>query len=161
MKIICWCHRLIRDKGSWTLGPGNVLIKWFLICVVYLLKYMHYGCFGRKSFDLLPTFTHLGVMNITFVLFNISSKFLMWVRIPPRRGVLDTTLCDKVCQWLATGRWFSLGTPVSSTNKTNSHDITEILLKVALKSITLLSKLLLYLECCLLFPKIHKKVHFK
>ena len=30
-----------------------------------------------------------------------------------RRGVLDTTLCDKVCQWLATGRWFSLGTPVS------------------------------------------------
>ena len=33
------------------------------------------------------------------------------------RGVLDTTLCDKVCQWLATGRWFSLGTPVSSTKK--------------------------------------------
>ena len=26
-------------------------------------------------------------------------------------GVLDTTLCDKVCQWLATGRWFSPGTP--------------------------------------------------
>ena len=26
------------------------------------------------------------------------------------RGVLDTTLCDKVCQWLATGRWFSTGT---------------------------------------------------
>ena len=24
------------------------------------------------------------------------------------RGVLDTTLCDKVCQRLATGRWFSL-----------------------------------------------------
>jgi hypothetical protein len=23
------------------------------------------------------------------------------------RGVLYTTLCDKVCQWLATGRWFS------------------------------------------------------
>jgi len=27
------------------------------------------------------------------------------------RGVLDTTLCDKVCQWLVTGRWFSRGTP--------------------------------------------------
>jgi hypothetical protein len=25
------------------------------------------------------------------------------------------------------GWWFSLGTPVSSTNKTNCHDITEIL----------------------------------
>ena len=32
-------------------------------------------------------------------------------------GVLDTTLCDKVCQWLATGQWFSLGTPVSSTKQ--------------------------------------------
>ena len=32
------------------------------------------------------------------------------------------------------GRWFSPGTPVSSTNKTDRHDITEILLKVALKT---------------------------
>ena len=48
------------------------------------------------------------------------------------RGVLDATLCDKVCQWLVTGRWFSQGTPVCSTNKTDHHDIAEILLKVAL-----------------------------
>jgi hypothetical protein len=26
----------------------------------------------------------------------------------------DTTLCDKVCQWHATGQWFSPGTPVSA-----------------------------------------------
>jgi len=44
-------------------------------------------------------------------------------------------LCDKVCQWLATDRWFSPGPPVSSTNKTNCHDIAEILLKVALNTI--------------------------
>jgi len=31
------------------------------------------------------------------------------------RGVLDTTLCDQVCQWLATGRWLSPATPVSAT----------------------------------------------
>ena len=42
-----------------------------------------------------------------------------------RRVVLDTTLCDKVCQLLAASWWFSPGTPVSSTNKTNRHDITE------------------------------------
>jgi len=42
------------------------------------------------------------------------------------RGVLDTTLSDKVYQWLATGQWFSPGTPVFSTNKTDHHDITEI-----------------------------------
>ena len=45
--------------------------------------------------------------------------------------------CDKVCQRPATGRWFSLGIPVSSTNKTDRHNITEILLKVALNTITL------------------------
>jgi hypothetical protein len=36
------------------------------------------------------------------------SPLKLWVRIPFRRGVLNTTLCDKVCQWLATRRWFSL-----------------------------------------------------
>ena len=35
------------------------------------------------------------------------------------------------------GRWFSPGTPVSSTNKNDHHDITEILLKVALNTINL------------------------
>jgi hypothetical protein len=35
-------------------------------------------------------------------------------------------IIDKVCQWLATGRWFSPDTPVSSTNKTDRHDIAEI-----------------------------------
>ena len=58
--------------------------------------------------------------------------------IPLRQGVPDTTLCDKVCQWLATGQWFSPGTPVSSTNiKTDLHHKNEILLKVALNNITL------------------------
>jgi len=35
--------------------------------------------------------------------------------------------------------WVSLGTPVSSTNKTDHHDITETLFKVALNTITLLT----------------------
>ena len=41
------------------------------------------------------------------------------------RGVLDTTLCDKVCKGLAADQWFSPGTPVSSTNKTDHHNIAE------------------------------------
>jgi hypothetical protein len=51
--------------------------------------------------------------------------------------IFDTILCDKVCQWLVTARWFSLGTPVSSTNKTDCHNIAEVLLKVALSTINL------------------------
>ena len=40
---------------------------------------------------------------------------LMWVQIPLRRGVLDTTLCDKVtCDR-------SVISPVSSINKTDGH----------------------------------------
>ena len=62
------------------------------------------------------------------------------------RGVLDTTLCDKVSRWLATGQWFSPGTPVSSTNKTDRHDITEILLNVALNTIN--HKLLIEKNTC-------------
>ena len=55
---------------------------------------------------------------------------MLWVRIPIR--LRCTTLCDKVCHWLATGWWFSAGPQVSFTNKTDCHNITEILLKVAL-----------------------------
>jgi len=36
-----------------------------------------------------------------------------------------------------TGWWFSPGTPVSSTNKIDRQDITDILLKVALNIINL------------------------
>jgi hypothetical protein len=61
------------------------------------------------------------------------STLMLWVRISIRARC--TTLCDKVCQWLATGRWFFPGPPISSTNKTDRHDITKILLKVALSTI--------------------------
>ena len=50
----------------------------------------------------------------------------------------------KVCQWHVTVRWFSPGTPVSSTNKTDCHDITELLLKVVLNTITLTQMFFFY-----------------
>jgi hypothetical protein len=49
-----------------------------------------------------------------------------------KRGVFDTTLGDKVSLGLAAAQWFSPGTLVSSTNKTDHHNIAEILLKVVL-----------------------------
>ena len=58
---------------------------------------------------------------------------------PAQGDALDTTLCDEVCQWLVTGWWLS---PVSSTIKL-SHDITEILLKVALNTIILIPNILI------------------
>jgi hypothetical protein len=35
---------------------------------------------------------------------------------------------------LAHGRWFSPGTPTSSTTETGGHDLAEILLKMALST---------------------------
>ena len=39
------------------------------------------------------------------------SPLKSWVETYSWWGVLDKTLCDKVCQWLATSRCFSPGTP--------------------------------------------------
>jgi hypothetical protein len=44
-----------------------------------------------------------------------------------KKGALDSQL-------LTHGRWFSPGTPASSTTKAGRHDIAEILLKVALST---------------------------
>jgi len=71
----------------------------------------------------------------SFCLQGPSGSWSLWVRILVRYGVLDATLCDKVGHCLAAGRWFSPGTPISTTNKTHRHDIAEILLKVELNTI--------------------------
>ena len=70
-------------------------------------------------------------MVVGFTTTHVISAYNHWYEFEPLswRGVLDTTLRDKVCQWLTTGRWFSPGTSVSSTNKNDRHDISEILLK--------------------------------
>jgi hypothetical protein len=39
---------------------------------------------------------------------------------------------DNACQLLDEGLWYSMKTPLSPINKTDSRKITEILLKVAL-----------------------------
>ena len=108
---------------------GILLRSFFLYCdltwpliISMLLPRVHWGRSDR--------------MVIGFTTTNqCLSPLKLGVRTPSWRGVLDTTLCDKVCQWLAAGRWFSSGTPISSTNKTDRHLIAEILLKVALDTI--------------------------
>jgi hypothetical protein len=121
---------------------------------------MHYRCLRAKerenawSQKLVSDFTTFlfffplssGVLNVW------GARMAQWVRSldltthaslsPIRRGLAPgfvnykkrctrlAAASDKVYQLLAHGRWFSLA---SSTTKTGRHDITEILLKVALK----------------------------
>jgi len=49
----------------------------------------------------------------------IPNNKLLRVQIPLGRGVLDTTLCEKVCQGLAESQWFSLGTPSDFLHQQN------------------------------------------
>ena len=90
-------------------------------------------------------------LNVQFVLIGLRTKgrtnFIVqntkdWSITMAKYRILHSVMFNlyivvqfiKVCQWLAAGRWFS---PVSSTNKTERHDIAEILLKVALNAIHL------------------------
>ena len=83
------------------------------------------------------------------------SPLMLWVQISIRARC--TTLCDKVCQWLATDQWFSPGPSVSSTDKTDRHDITEILLKVALHPIKQTNKQINLLLLTILLCEIKEK----
>ena len=115
---------------------------WLKDCL-YLLNLMLHWCICYLG----PSrFWSYGSWIYKFICNQCLSPLTLWVRIPHRRYVLDATLCDKVCQWLAVGRWFSPGTPVSSTNKTDHHNINEVLLKVALNTITLIRILILQLS---------------
>ena len=78
---------------------------------------------------------HCDHMGIGFTTTYAISVYHHWSgEFEPRSwwGVLDTTLCDKVCQWLVTDLGFLWDLQVSSTN------ITEILLKVALNTIAII-----------------------
>ena len=66
-----------------------------------------------------------------------------WVRNSIRARC--TTWWDEVCQWLATDRWFSPGPSVSSTNKTDRHDIAEMLLNTIKQTNKQTNRLLRYL----------------
>jgi hypothetical protein len=102
---------------------STTLFIFDLILFAFKWTYVTDLCRGRRGRD------HM-VVGFYNYLCNQCLSPLMWVRISIRARC--TTLCDKVCQWLATGWWFSPVSPVSSTNKTDCHHITEILLKVAL-----------------------------
>jgi hypothetical protein len=100
-------------------GPKIVLLIFCLVNKSILIR----GSHGR---DRMVVFYNY--------LWNLClSSLMLRVRISIRARC--TTLCDKVCQWLVRARWFSSGPLVSSTNKTDCHNITELLLEVALNTI--------------------------
>ena len=141
-----------------TLRLINKYKRWRVLFIITVLTQPHFcGCpkpwpgfpnarcrglfFIRTNQSTLTYFEGRGGRNRMVVGFTTTyaiSAYYQWCcefEVRSGRGVLDTTLCDKVCQWLATGRWFSPGPTLSSTNKSDRHDIAEILLKVSLNTL--------------------------
>ena len=94
------------------------------------------GCRGRD---------HMEVFTAHLV--PITTKV---VSVNPIHG---DVICDQVCHWFVASYWFSLGTRFSSTNDTDRHNISEILFKVALNTITLPLKRKLKRKLCTDYEK--------
>ena len=115
---------------SWQL-KWETLLDTYLYFDPKILFFCHF-CTGKQTGKKGRYFVYSTGLIATEWFQTLAQLLLTYWRYVQCQGVLHTTLCDKVCQWLATDRWFTL---VSSTNKTDFHDITEILLKVALSTI--------------------------
>jgi hypothetical protein len=125
----------IQVKSICTRHYINVVYS-FYFDFLFLICYILIWCYQKTHAKLISKWSCLFKKSVQFNChFDLSKRSRMVVgftntcaiganhhqscEFEPRswRCVLDTTLCDKVHQWLATGWWFSLGTPVSS-NKT-------------------------------------------
>jgi len=115
----------------------------FVIYHVYVSRHRCWLYYSNFNF-------HLPVQSVSITTNVVSSN-------PANGGCTRHKLCDKVCQWLAAGQWFSLGTAVSSINETDRHYITERLIKVALNIITPKTQIIIclcmyfYLSLCFFF----------
>jgi hypothetical protein len=93
------------------------------------------------------TYSQRLLNNLTFQSFELERT--LWKLCHKRVMALNWISMCSFCQWLTAGRWFSPCTPVSTINKTDRHDITEIqnvLLKVTLNTISLTLRFYFTLE---------------
>ena len=107
---------ILKSSSSWFVW--NIQYK-------YLIKHNLQFVESYKVFGWILHFIDLSVHIATNV-----------VSLNPAHGEVYLIQYYVICRWLSACQWFSPGTLVSSTNKTDRHDITEILLKVVLTTIT-------------------------
>jgi hypothetical protein len=90
-----------RERYEWSVRCLNKIIT--------IYKYLPHSCLG-------PSWPwSYGSWIYNYLCNQCLSPLMLWVRIPLRRSVLNTALCDKVCQWLAAGQWFSPPIKLTST----------------------------------------------
>jgi hypothetical protein len=89
-------------------GPlvGELINLWLIYIYIYILLKLNILA-NRRGRDCM-------VVGLTTTSAISGYHHWCWVRISIRER--RRTFCDKVCQWFATGRCFSLCPPISSTN---------------------------------------------
>jgi hypothetical protein len=68
-----------------------------LMIVLFIIRLGWWGLFNFRAI----------VMLSVYLCNQCLSLLTLWIRTQLRRDVLDATLRDKCCQWLAAGRWYS------------------------------------------------------
>ena len=69
-----------------------------------------YSCRHGRDRMVVEFITTYAISTYQYIYNSSLSPLTLWVQIPLKWGVVDATSCDKVCQWVATGWWLSLGT---------------------------------------------------
>jgi hypothetical protein len=85
--------------------------------------------YGKKSIE----YFALRCMRYSI---ELTDKTLQYTTVPSQKIKRRSKMLICARFRYAAGRWFSPGNLVSSINKSDHHDITEILLKVSLNTIT-------------------------
>jgi hypothetical protein len=92
----CWkCVKHNKPKPNWILSITFLIQNLLILYLILVIEL-------QNQITIVVVRTRSLIYSMTFVVFVQSS---WW-------GVLDTTLCDKVCQWLAGGQWLFPDTPV-------------------------------------------------
>ena len=131
ISVISWCSVLLVEETG-VPGENHQSLTNFII--QYFIEYTM--CDHAWAVFKLTMLVVIG----TDYTDSFKSNYHTTTTVPSWWDVHNTTLCDKVCEWLVL---------VSSSNEIDRHNISEILLKVALNTVPLTLKdtvLKLYLK---------------
>jgi hypothetical protein len=109
-----------------SLVPSN---RSYIICSQEYLKYVVFqSCALCAYMMIVIPKTHwptkFGAVVVGFTTTCASSKYHYYsyeFKFHSWRCVLDMTLCDDICHWLAISRWFTSGLLVSANRKTDRY----------------------------------------
>jgi hypothetical protein len=120
-------HLLVKNISLRTVGFNAQTFLWKLFITAWYSSESSgedtlYGC----PFGLNRTITHLLTIKLIglvglWCLMPFSTIFQWWSVLLVEETTDLSQVTEKLYQWLAIGRWFSLGTPVSSTGFFSRH----------------------------------------